>query len=332
MVLVLSACGGGTRLLFDSRPRCRENETRVCSIQNLTSVGNNIYVAAARARIYKVVPESEKMSMVSVKPENVEISIYSGITGTKRYLYLTDEFENVVFRAEIASGKVVLFAGNGKTGWHDGAASEASFHTPRNIVTDGNFLYVWDNYKIRKIDTNTGEVSTLAGSNKRGDVDGQGKYAQFSFVNAGLAVGERVLYVVNRWGSDRIRIVNKETGEVASLYVKTPDGSPGEISGGRVTKLGDFLYISSSSHVIQRVNVQTGIVITFAGKNVWRNWGWKDGIGSEAKFWLPQSIINDGTFLYVGDIKNNVIRKIDPVTREVSTIAKLKSMLENDEL
>ncbi|MDA8099292.1 MAG: hypothetical protein M0042_06670 [Nitrospiraceae bacterium] len=60
-------------------------------------------------------------------------------------------------------------------------------------------------------------------------------------------------------------------------------------------------------------------VSTFAGSSGFS--GLTDGIGSAARFDLPQGMATDGTSLFVADYLNNVIRKIDPATQTVSIFA-----------
>lgn len=60
-------------------------------------------------------------------------------------------------------------------------------------------------------------------------------------------------------------------------------------------------------------------VSTFAGTS--GSSGFVDGVGSAARFSLPQGMTTDGTSLFVADYLNNVIRKIDPVTQTVSLFA-----------
>ncbi len=63
----------------------------------------------------------------------------------------------------------------------------------------------------------------------------------------------------------------------------------------------------------------TGSVMTFAGSSGFS--GLVDGVGTAAKFSLPNGVTTDGNYFYVADYLNNVIRKIDPVTRAVSVFA-----------
>lgn len=49
--------------------------------------------------------------------------------------------------------------------------------------------------------------------------------------------------------------------------------------------------------------------------------GADDGVGERARFNKPSGITYDGKFLYVSDTKNGTVRKIDIVTRSVTTLA-----------
>lgn len=63
----------------------------------------------------------------------------------------------------------------------------------------------------------------------------------------------------------------------------------------------------------RRVSLLAGIYDDYSG--------FKDGVGSEARFGRPTGLTTDGTSLYLADISNNVIRKIDIATRTVTTLA-----------
>jgi sugar lactone lactonase YvrE len=75
------------------------------------------------------------------------------------------------------SGRIVTFAGTGAPGYSGdgGLALEATFRGPKGVRLDseGN-LYVVDteNHAIRKIEAETGRISTVAGGHKGPDGDG----------------------------------------------------------------------------------------------------------------------------------------------------------------
>ncbi len=68
------------------------------------------------------------------------------------------------------NGEVVLTAGSGLRGWADGPAAEAAFDDPQGICWYGDGLLVCDtrNHAIRRVDPDTGEVTTVAGDGTLG--------------------------------------------------------------------------------------------------------------------------------------------------------------------
>ena len=82
---------------------------------------------------------------------------------------------------------VTTLAGSGVSGYLDGIGTAASFSGPygMDVSSDGKSLYVadWLNFCVRKINIETAEVSTLAGScGSEGFVDGTGTAARFRYV------------------------------------------------------------------------------------------------------------------------------------------------------
>ena len=110
-------------------------------------------------------------------------------------LYVADQ-NNHVIRKITPAGAVSTLAGTaGTAGFADGAGTAAQFNGPTGVAVDAaGTLYVADrlNNRIRKI-TPAGVVTTLAGSNSPGYVDGPGATASFKgpfgvAVDAGGAV------------------------------------------------------------------------------------------------------------------------------------------------
>jgi hypothetical protein len=63
---------------------------------------------------------------------------------------------------------------------------------------------------------------------------------------------------------------------------------------------------------IRKIVISTGVVSTLAGTNVSGTgvMGYVDGVGSAARFNNPVGITSDGVSLYVSDMYNYNIRKI----------------------
>ena len=83
------------------------------------------------------------------------------------------------------AGSVTTLAGSGE-GNLDGIGTAARFSCPygMDVSSDGKSLYVgdWSNFCVRKINIETAEVATLAGSGSKGLVDGRGTAASFSYM------------------------------------------------------------------------------------------------------------------------------------------------------
>ena len=110
---------------------------------------------------------------------------------------------------EIATGIVSTYAGTGVSGWKDGKSDSARFNSPTDLcVDDSGNVYVSDfqNQRIRKI-SNTGNVSTIAGSGLAGFGNGHGILARFNYPR-GICIDKAGnLYIGDSW-NHRIRKID----------------------------------------------------------------------------------------------------------------------------
>jgi sugar lactone lactonase YvrE len=125
-------------------------------------------------------------------------------------------------------GTVSVVAGSGSSGSADGIGTAANFNEIQGLAVDksGN-LYVADtgNHKIRKISP-TGVVSTLAGADTSGSVDGAGATARFNSPQ-GIAVDSSGNVYVADTANNKIRKIST-AGVVATL---AGTGLPGATNG-----------------------------------------------------------------------------------------------------
>jgi surface protein len=170
---------------------------------------------------------------------------------------------NHAIRRITSAGVVTTLAGNGTPGSTDGTGSAARFNAPAGIAIDaaGN-LYVADtgNHTIRRIDTATGAVTTVAGSGTAGSANGTGTAATFN-APRGLAtdpIGN--LYITEQSGN-RVRRM------AADLTVTTVAGTgvtgtaDGPATAARFTKpssiaidAGGSLYVTDiDGHTVRKV-------------------------------------------------------------------------------
>lgn len=252
-----------------------------------------------------------------------------GIVAVGDTLFIADQHNHTIRMIYTSTGKVVTLAGfPGLPGVDDGTGTNARFNSPEGITTDGEYLYVADtgNHAIRRVDI-YGNVITIAGRRgQSGSRDGSGKDALFRAPGAITTDGE-YLYVTDT-DNHTIRRVDKTTGDTVTIA-----GSPGkqgsEDGAGADARFyypfgietdGRYLFISDTfNHTIRLMDLSTSVVYTLAGAA--GEFGYKDGSLAEARFHYPYGLLRIGSYLYVADMWNSVIRRIDLSSGTVSTVA-----------
>ena len=209
---------------------------------------------------------------------------------------------------------VSTLAGNGIAGFKEGEGLVAEFKLPFGIVTDasGN-VYVGDggNNRIRKV-TAAGVVSTLAGNGNSGFVDGPADVAQFNNPE-GVAVDASGNLFVADFANYRVRkisgggvttvagngIAGFKEGDALAAQFFDPEGIAVDES--------ENLFVAEYGNSRIR-KIAAGVVTTHAGNGIE---GFKDGAATNAEFDSPFGVAADASGnIYVGDFRNNRIRKI----------------------
>lgn len=254
-------------------------------------------------------------------------------------IYVTDKNNHTIRKVDLVSGDTTTIAGRPPSrGIADGVGEEGMFYTPGGIAKDGDMLYVADtfNHTIRKVDIMTGEVITIAGTpGVEGNSDSSESPALFSSPGDVIAdeTGENIFIVDTN--NHVIRRMKLSTGEIRTL-VGYP-GASGRQDGVGVSyntsarfnspkrglRIGGKLFVADTgNHVIRVIDVPTATVSTLAGESGVA--GFADtgqGTTGKARFNSPGDLTTDGTFLYVADTGNHVIRRVAPWTGTVVTIA-----------
>ncbi len=215
------------------------------------------------------------------------------------------------------STAVTTLAGTGSTGSANGTGTSASFYYPNGITTDGTNLYVTDqsNHLIRKIVISTGAVTTVAGTGSSGSANGTGTSASFNNPS-GITTDGTNLYVADN-SNHLIRKIVISTGAVTTL---AGTGSSGSANGTGtsasfnnpfgITTDGTNLYVADrNNHLIRKIVISTGSVTTLAGTG--SSGSTDNSTGTSASFYNPAGITTDGTNLYVADLGNHLVRKIE---------------------
>jgi streptogramin lyase len=244
----------------------------------------------------------------------------SGITiDTGGNLYVADYGNNLI-RKITPAGAVSTFAGSGNQGRIDATGVLASFSKPTGIAADnaGN-LFVADagNNKIRKI-THAGVVSTFAGIDTTGAVNGPGNTASF-YDPLSVAVDVAGNVYVADAGNNLIRKITP-AGIVSTLAANdTTGGAPGmnNPTGVAINATGNVFVANYLNNNILLVS-PAGTISLFAGTGLT---GADNGPAASATFYLPNNVALDAAGnVYVADGVNNLIRKI-ATDGTVSTLA-----------
>ncbi|MEO7173819.1 MAG: T9SS type A sorting domain-containing protein [Flavobacterium sp.] len=284
------------------------------------------------------VTESNSFAVRKITPAGV-VSTYAGRVATPGYLdaqdttamfaapkglgvdgsgnvYVADATNNRIRKISV-TGAVTTVAGDGTAGYSDAQGLSAKFNNPIGIaITASGVIYVTDssNNRIRAI-SNTGLVTTLAGSGTPGFANGQGTAAQFNTPRAIAIDLSGNIYVVD-YTNNRIRKITS-TGAVTTL---SGTGAFGAINGtGSVAtfKYPEGLGVDSAGNVFTtdvtnntiRKITSTGDTSTYAGSAIR---GLENGqIGTMAMFNGPVAVaVTSGGITYVIDDYNSCIRKV----------------------
>ncbi len=169
------------------------------------------------------------------------------------------------------------------------------------------------------------EIVTLAGQASAGSADGVGSAASFTLL-AGFASDGTYIYACDR-STHTIRRLNVTTNMVDTIAGVS--GVTGTNNGAAATATfnqpnaivyqSGYLYVAdTNNHLIRRIHLATMQVETYAGSGVS---GSLNGIGTAARFNRPHGLTSDGTFLWIADTANRIIRKINLSDAEVTTVA-----------
>jgi hypothetical protein len=243
-------------------------------------------------------------------------------------LFFSDRFNSRVRKITMSTGIISTVAGTGTAGYNgDGiVATTAQINFPNNVVFDANgdlFIADWQNFRARKVDMNTGVISTIVGTGVSGyNGDGiaattaqLGGPAAIIFDNAGNTF-------ISDFTGARIRKITKSTGLISTLAGNGTLGYNGDgIAATTATLSGNWslrfdaaenMYIGDASNSrVRKITKSTGLISTVAGTGT--NGYNGDGIlCTTAQLNFPYNIYFDilNCNLYIVDHVNHRIRKV----------------------
>lgn len=143
-----------------------------------------------------------------------------GIFSRDGRIYVADTGNHVIREIDLALNRVRTLAGMpGVAGYADGMALEARFNAPRGLSVDDKNIYIADseNHLVRRLDLETLEVTTIAGSIPQSGYVDNSDPTMVRFTQPwGISWGDTKVYVADT-GNNRLRQIEKETGQTTTL-------------------------------------------------------------------------------------------------------------------
>ena len=285
------------------------------------------------------------------------------------HLYIADSGAGTIRKLDLASGALTTVAGSpsysSRPSSADGVGAAARFLNPTDVAVTGDSVYVADYDRLRRIDTTSGAVTTIAGGDGASPpvfdllvtiaTDGQGNvYAGTRHTIAKIEVatgrvttlvgqpdssdvvdgvgpaghlgepralaldGGGALYVLD---GGAVRRVELATNALTTLPVTLPGGIFNHHLAGMTSDRAGHLYLSDLYFdVVYRLTLASGEVAAVSGAD--NVAGSEDGPPPQGHLNFPTAVTmgSDGA-LYLSDRDNATIRRIDPSTGTISTLA-----------
>ncbi|MGP8217630.1 MAG: T9SS type A sorting domain-containing protein [Bacteroidia bacterium] len=254
---------------------------------------------------------------------------------SRNNIYIADGNNNRIRKIDSA-GIITTIAGNGIAGFNGDniPATSAELNYPAGIAVDSkDNIYICDLYnnRVRKVDTSSGKIITIAGNGISG-YKGDGGPADSAELNKPCNVtvdGSGNIYITDA-GNNVIRKVDNLSGFISTIIGDSIMGYSGD--GGLATSaeinnpgglsLDAFhnIYLADfGNQRIRKVSAVTVNITTIAGNGMagYSGDGWYALVSS---LWGPNNVKLDsiGNY-YIADYYNNRIRKVD-TTGIITTI------------
>lgn len=254
-----------------------------------------------------------------LKPAGVAVDPDTGSV----YVADTNNHQIKVIRPD---GNVLILAGSGVPGLEDGRGAVAQFHGPTAVVFDRTrkLLFIADrhNHVIRQI-TPDGVVTRIAGTGKRGFVDGSALAAQFDQPAAlaiaddgSLYVADAANHVIRSLGTDGIVYTIAGTGRAGNADGPSRAARFAMPEGVAVRADGAVFVADTANHRVRMIS--GGDVTTVSGSGA----GYVDGTAAASEFREPRGIaFDDDGNLFISDSGNGTVRMLSASLATVGTIA-----------
>ena len=235
-------------------------------------------------------------------------------------------------------GIITTIAGNGiiAASGDGGPATSASVNNPSSVALDGAgniFFTDSGNNAVRRIDANTGIITTFAGTLGQHGFSGDGGPSNLATLNTpnGIAFDAAGNLYIADTGNNLIRKVTAATGFISTFAGNNSQGFSGDGGAAAGASLNapwsvtpapsGMIYIADQGNNRIRSVDTAGIIRTIVGTGA-AGYSGDGGAASAAQLNVPANVAIDvGSNLYISDSGNNVIRKVNPTTQVINTVA-----------
>lgn len=244
-------------------------------------------------------------------------------------LYVCDVDNHCVRRLDLETGMLSTIAGTGREGYSGdgGPAREADLRQPYELrfAPQGNMYIVeMQNHIVRRIDAQTGVISTVAGTGTAG-FSGDGGPSTEAQLNQPHSIeldDQGSLYIADI-ANHRIRRVDLSTGQIDTFagtgaQDPTPNGAPlaeTPLNGPRTLAFrppNDLYLALREGNAVYRIDLESETIHHVAGTGE-GGWSGDHGPATDAKLAGPKgmALAPDGG-LFLADTESHTIRHIDP--------------------
>lgn len=288
---------------------------------------------------------AEKVTVIAGKAEADkkpgELNVPFGMGKDAKGTIYINEFDGGRIFKLLADGKLEHIAGDGSKGYtgDGGPAAKATFNGMHNItVSAGGDIYVGDthNHCVRKIDGQSGVITTIAGTGKAGysGDGGPATEATFNGVFCIMLSPQEDQLIITDLFNRRVRAVELKSGLVSLIAGDGKKGVPADGGDAKTSPLADpraavmdsagNIYILERGGHALRVVSPDGKIRTVVGTG---KSGKQDGPGPEATMNGPKHLcIDRDDSVIIADAENHLIRRYDPKTGAIATILDAKTI------
>lgn len=259
------------------------------------------------------------------------------VIGPDGALYFCEVGNQRIRRLDLQAATITTVAGTGERGYSGdgGLATDAAMNMPHELCFDraGNIYVVErDSHAVRKIDRDSGVISTVAGTGEAGFSGDGGPATQAQLQQPhSIAFDSNGDLLICDIRNHRIRRLNLDTGIIDTFagtgaQEPTPDGAPIQgtpLNGPRTIVVGLdgslFLALREGNQIV-RLDPASGQIHHLAGTGQQGHTG-DGGPATQATLAGPKGLAYgpDGT-LYIADTENHAIRAIDLASGVISTV------------